>query len=407
VNTKTITLLGSKEGIPMSEMLTVNLGEKNGIKAFNSWDELRNWYSEERNKWNWLGSDNSTKASEIQRNFAHFNLLINRIDIPGDNTPKEQKVESFIVIESLGNSYKNGSIIYSESERGTFLIGLAKKGTTRALSALDHLTDVPIPNNGDWVRAWERSKGVVDAILFEKEIIGMEGQVDRLGKILANHNEAFKIFAAGISSKEQELNQEIDFLQNEKGRVFQAWSTFFEKAKDEKDTEIASLRQKTLEIEQHYREKVQLKAPVDYWQNQVAIHQKWSIIYFAIFAVTTALSLWGLVELALFAQAKWQHLGYERYALLAIFVTIGGTVIRLLYKLYINNVHGKNVAEEKVLQIKTFLALGAEGNKMGPNELNLLLASVLRPRSTSLLKDEFPSVLPIEVLQKVIQPGKS
>ena len=386
--------------------IVINLGEKNGILTFETVDNLRSWYFGERNKWGWINPNVCAKAESW--NLAHENLRQRLSNV--DSTTRQESIEKDIPLKSfidyLEGLYRNDELIYSDSIIGVFLSMLAKRGAIRACAALDHLTGFspPLfpPNSSSMLEA---AKGNTEAILFEKGLVGDSPVESSLNALFPQYQEAFLMVIRAAKENENLLNEEINRLKSESEQIKNNWNDLLKKAADDRVQEFDALKEKTDAIEKTYREAIQLQAPVDYWEGQERHHISESEKYQARFFILCALYLFVMMLLAWGVQANSGHLGYERYGLLAIAATLGGAVVRLFYKLYINHVHGASHAKEKVVQIKTFLALGTEGNKLGSEEMHLLLSTILRPRATALLKDEFPIVSPIELIQKVSRSG--
>ena len=149
-------------------------------------------------------------------------------------------------------------------------------------------------------------------------------------------------------------------------------------------------------LEQTYREKLALMAPVQYWKDKAADHKKaewWTRLFVILFFVFALPSL-----VTMFGAAGWYLLNHvDEKTPTGLYVvasaglaTTAGVMFwigRLLTKLYLSQHHLRQDAEERAVMTTTYLALTAE-QAAGDADRSIILNALFRPTSDGIIKED-------------------
>lgn len=151
-------------------------------------------------------------------------------------------------------------------------------------------------------------------------------------------------------------------------------------------------------LEKLYREKLALRAPIEYWKGRNKRHGRFAwislaiLVIFAILGGTILFVVWSIAFQEVSAAGK------EEYWMLGLVGILGALVawfVQMFSRLTMSNFHLASDAGERVVMIETYLAL-LEGNHLhSDTEKKLILEAIFRSTSTGLIKEDGvpPSVL--------------
>ncbi|WP_353189888.1 DUF6161 domain-containing protein [Pandoraea pnomenusa] len=144
-------------------------------------------------------------------------------------------------------------------------------------------------------------------------------------------------------------------------------------------------------LQEVFREKMTLRAPVDYWEDRRSHHQKrtkvlggWTFGSMAILALMLGGVAWWVMG-NLTADGKPE---LWRASVLVLVAVIGVWATRLIVRIFLSHSHLETDAAERVVMVKTYLALLESDKDLSPEDRKLVLAPLFRPASDGIVKDE-------------------
>lgn len=158
-------------------------------------------------------------------------------------------------------------------------------------------------------------------------------------------------------------------------------------------------------IQKAFREKMALRAPVEYWETRSQHH----------LGRTTVLGWWSFGSMAVLVGAlacaavwvlrtlndKGQPDAW-RVGVVVLIGVIGVWAIRLIVRMFLSHIHLSTDAAERVTMVKTYLSLVEAGGTLSDDDRKLILQAVFRPASDGLVKDEG---LPHPLLEMLTRTG--
>lgn len=148
-------------------------------------------------------------------------------------------------------------------------------------------------------------------------------------------------------------------------------------------------------VEETYKVQMGLQAPVEYWEQKKARHQKKAVFLRRVlcgFGIAATVSLgWLLYEVAnriVVEAAKGTGTGALAYAGIGVFVTtIAFWAARLMVRLFMSEHHLAIDAEERAIMVQTYLALKLK-EQVGPEDLKIILTGLFKSTSDGIVKDD-------------------
>lgn len=155
-----------------------------------------------------------------------------------------------------------------------------------------------------------------------------------------------------------------------------------------------------------FKEELSLRAPADYWKSKGDGHRLWGWITGSLtFAGIAAAGLYLGVQIhdVLSGTPKGTAPESWRVATLALVGVFSVWGLRLLVRMFLSHLHLLTDARERVVMVKTYLAL-VEGDQLSSKEdRQLVLQALFRPASDGIVKDE---ALPFSLAEALTRPGK-
>ncbi|MNK04376.1 hypothetical protein D3C87_222380 [compost metagenome] len=144
-------------------------------------------------------------------------------------------------------------------------------------------------------------------------------------------------------------------------------------------------------LEDAFREKMGLRAPVEYWSDRQKYHQTRSKLTGAMSfglisflgVLLVGLSFWVLGNLT--AEGKPE---FWRVSVLVLLGVLGIWAIRLVVRIFLSHVHLTSDASERITMVKTYLSLIESGSTLSDADRTLILQSLFRPATDGIVKDE-------------------
>lgn len=140
-----------------------------------------------------------------------------------------------------------------------------------------------------------------------------------------------------------------------------------------------------------FREEIALRAPAEYWESKRTEHQGRSKLYAALVfgGMAAAVGLLGRQIHDLLSETpRGSNPDTWRVALLVLIGLFAVWGLRLVVRMFLSHVHLATDAGERLVMVKTYLAL-LEGDRLASKEdRQLILQALFRPASDGIVKDE-------------------
>lgn len=289
------------------------------------------------------------------------------------------------------------------------LIGTS--GRAAAAGALTVFVDTQLDSNGPPLSA----KLLYGIVIGSNFILGLPYEKD----FEKTSFDALSLeFKEGIKSLKRETKTRLTTLDNaEILRRKRAWKKALSlrrgvrKAIASEQTRLQAEIEELETVRNTYREFMQLKAPVEYWNTKASIHSTQTRKYknaLLVFSVVGGVLLVG--ALAFIAN----RIGYisetnKTSAVYLAWASLGAAlsvilfwVARILVRLFMSEHHLAIDAQERATMITTYLAL-TNANAASEDERKIVLASIFRPTADGIVKDDgAPDFSPASMLSKAL-----
>lgn len=400
---------------PPPPLFTLDLGANGGVLAPTSSKELLDWIQAERDFWMWVttvatGSHRNTIDQMMQMLHNAYTQTERAIQYQNSSSENPQKLIDR-ARQDLDKFYGKHGFPHSSTWLANRVYLMSVQDKAAALAYLY----VSLPNQGSYqfdardISSW---RGFIEAL------------VEKYGICLApeGSNQAALATLEGLSTKAERLVSESTIALAELKRGYlEAHSAITNTGKLQEDSfrefldESQTKHNDTLNahqnainhLEQTFREKMTLRAPVEYWESRQTHHSirtKW--LGWATFGSM------GFLSTSIGGIAYWvlRNLGADgkpdawRVAVLALVGVLGVWAVRLVVRIFLSHIHLATDASERVTMVKTYLSL-LEGDKLPSDEdRKLILQALFRPGSDGIVKDEG---LPHPALEFLTKMGRS
>ncbi|ABC30475.1 hypothetical protein HCH_03741 [Hahella chejuensis KCTC 2396] len=369
-----------------------------GERSFETYDELKEWYTKEANAWGWLQETiqkkhDATLADVWNRISSPLNRIRKFVDnFPtfSENPEELHKQKKGLQIE-IHNSVEKGYTT-TKSKEGIFILSLKGKSTSLIAGyALAFIKEIEVNTNSNaaiegcyWGLQFRHGHAVESIAPNIRSLnLKIEEWERRLNKSLKSHLEERGTHESDLKELKDNFRKIIIESKNQCEESKSALELLLKESKAELDN-----------IELVYDKKLALKSSVNYWINKRKHHQNvmtcMALLTLGIGTSTGAGFIWAaksfLTEAA--AQTPLWKLG----VMLAI-STFGIWMTRISSKIFISNLHLRTDADERVTMIQTYLALLREDNAINENERQLILQTLFRHSTSGIIKDEGPAGL--------------
>lgn len=382
----------------MSEEFTFAVGPDQKVTVRSS-EELQSWVEAERAQWSWLirgdvaTDGNHNIASAVQN---EWDSLINELQ---HQRNRGQPLSD--AIHQL-NSFGNESRLVSTTKKGTAVLDILEAaGPAAAAFAYGFITGrlqlqhaqtpeqftgailTAFPNLRDDATWHTRLKQ--ERANFKAASRRLADRVDREADERIRNNVELVKRASAMAKR----------LFNQKRRTWISVQSAWQEGANRAVEEIQNTDTK-------YKEFMNLKAPVEYWQgkaeqhkNRESLARRLLIIYFPATTLFVGFIFYKIANFLL-NSPKLQ----DGDVPIALYVVVsGGLVIlstlafwigRLLTKLYLSEHHLRNDAEERAVMTTTYLALTNDGEAADADR-QIVLNALFRPTPDGIVKDEGPN----------------
>jgi hypothetical protein len=399
---------------PNPPIFTLDLGANGGVLSPTSARELLDWVQAEQTTWNWLGSvpNYGHKGAISQCITALNDAAANAQEAVGRqlSDPRQSADHAENARRRLHDAFVVKRLPHSSTPLAQRIQQLAKADVVAAAGYMFPF----LAETGDYrfdganLSSW---RGFLEGLVDHFGILGDERN-DSIQGALLESLDALRVKADSILSEKttainalhrsyDEFMRQITSTDGERRTEF---SEFMQGSKQEHDETLSNHKDAISNLERTFREKMALRAPVEYWQSRKDHHGRrvksmglWTFGSMAALALMLALG-------AAWVQA---HLGADgkpdawRVGVLAIVAVLGVWAVRLIVRMFLSHTHLETDAAERVTMVQTYLSL-LEGDKLPTDEdRKLILQALFRPASDGLVKDEGMPLSAVELLTRL------
>jgi hypothetical protein len=194
---------------------------------------------------------------------------------------------------------------------------------------------------------------------FEATLKSLTATQAELARMLAEKTEAYN----ALHRNYEQISADITEAHKSQTESFEA---FLESNQQTYDNALTEHQGNMKILETAFREKMALRAPVEYWEDRHTHHQRrtqimgrWSFGAMAVLTVLIGLVAWWVLH-NLSADGKPE---VWRVSVLVLVGVLGVWATRLLVRMFLSHIHLTTDAAERVVMVKTYLAL-LEGEKL-------------------------------------------
>jgi hypothetical protein len=380
-------------------MIEFDFGSNGGRLQFENIDELSGWIERQRAAWEWV----QLAKENVHALRGLWNTINGRFNSLRDNVSHAMTTsETAKITNDINNTFGSSSRFpVAETRLGKYLIRLKDEDPISAAYALWSVLGTNEDGTGLKVLA---VRGAFLAMFHE---FGISGD-------LVPHQLAFDALLEKSQARRVELENDHrlaiesaiasnDSIQS--NQVDQA-KTF--------DEFIKASREEFAALDRFYREKMKLKASVEYWEDKAKRHKGQLNWLYPLVPICGFASVAAVVVCACVLAKRlndenlildrsgiipdWLHSPYFA-ALLA--VAIGAFWgIRILVRLLFSHIHLQEDALERVTLAKTYQAMLSEQADVSEEERKIVITQLFRHAATGVVKDDAAPAHPIEIITR-------
>ena len=379
-----------------SPPIQVPFGNPVDVLNFSDYDEVQDWLNTENEAWDWLLHPSEVLSGPERNAQARLTEFLGSMAAEIRHAKANSLTIDFVVRMFASHGQNT---IYSNSIKGQRIreinqsLGL-KAGATAYAFAAGYLNLAQIGSE-------EHFKGVIE-YCFPKgaDLVKIR---DRLAAERQNFARSLRTLTQSINEQEsarQERDEEwIDtrqgLLVELADGLWTSWEARAEAWKSRLDEAESSIRA----VEKQYTEFMELKAPVEYWNEQAGRHRNSSRMFAFLLVVYFGLAIGSLIE-AYFSVGeslfKWisdidnagkSILLYYATGGLLVLTTLVFWIGRILSRMYLSERHLATDATQRATMTKTYLALIPQSND-DKNSREIILNALFRATSDGVVKDE-------------------
>jgi len=372
----------------------ITLYPENITQKFATFRELYDFIKNEYQYW--IKCDNG-RTNEIRVKFNNlYDNLTQLINGFSANSNYQQQMQNIINLVAV-NGFPN---IYSISSYGQLIKERYIENYQQANGVIDFVQEGNFSNIG----SKEYFKGVLYAFNWKNSEIALtkfeDTEESTLSELKKRYLESFNALNSEYLNKNKEIKDNYSEFLDKIG----IW-----KDDTKKNTEdfLAEKKNKIVELEKIYEEKLKLKAPAEYWDKLREEYEitgnnwrKWAIgtSIFLIFLLTAI--LYKIPESLKVDVNKFKFEDLRATLILTIIISIGVYILRLFVKLSLSAYHLSRDAKERYQLTYVYLSLLNEGN-VSESERNIVFQSLFSRADTGLLKGDSSPTLPDGMVQQI------
>jgi len=378
-------------------LFTLELGNNGGTLAPIDINELLAWTNKEIQSWNWLRSvSGAGNLSAVQQPMSlllqanDYAIQAQQLGTANQSTTRDRLSG---VQSNLRGAYLNTQFPHSTSTLGIRLRSMQEVSKAAAYGYLFALLGNQQRFEPNEVDSWG---GFIEGLLEKRSLEGIPGSAFQAAneQFAQLNGKAEKLLAECTAAYRELEKKYASLVQSVEGRSTEQDTVFAERLAgydNQLEADTNEHKSKMSAIETTFKEQMRLRGPVSYWETRKKNHRALAIG----FGITSFLSIVAL-GIATVLEAKdlfgdltagQQPNTWKLFALI-IPAVFGAWAIRLLVRIFLSNSHLATDAAERVVMIQTYLALLEESKLSEEKDRTLVLASVFRPATDGMIKEE-------------------
>ncbi|MFT3672048.1 DUF6161 domain-containing protein [Aestuariivirga sp.] len=396
---------------PLIEIIYRNDGSR---KVFYDLESAITWIGQEREFWSWVDGMPSTNHQYANQFLARWRDSFNKFrDLANSannvSLTEDQRMQSLNQLKSAAQVLGDRAVL-STSPTGKFISDLhIRRGPITSFGALG--TFVGWPDGGDGGRT-EQDRlliaGMVETMLHQNGVNSKSSALARkaMEELFEEHSQSSLNLVEEFKLKIAEAEKAIvDFVEkggSSIGEIQDDGREFFE----EESQTFQRLASDFEILKKTYETHMSLKAPVEYWKNRAAEHERRiesATGWLAIASICSAILLFVIftwVSINIGTEIKLDHFFYVAVALFSTTACLW--ILRVLLKIVLSERHLRNYAEEKSMLLQTYLALTGV-DKTEKDDRQIVLASIFSSTADGIVKDDSgPDITISAILAKLL-----
>lgn len=387
-----------------TEKLELDLAVDGGRFIVRGIDEALSFASDELSFWSWVPNGGPPYVSErITSILGPLRSFVANGSVNSDDW-QDQFRHACVTV------FVDAKLPLKKSRLGVFFGSLAGDSVEAALAAISHHLTV----SGLQLDRAEHVRGVVAYSLFK------EGISPRLPAAVEKQlSHAVESYSQNTVRAQNEVDEQLEKVRRERQEVRDLVAKSIRSARRNFARTSLRLQKSALgavgEIDQTrrtYEEFMNLKAPVQYWEDKAKKHRKSSdsyasslLIYSVFSFIFLGLGLYNLADhlVQIATSDKPPAVYFVLVSVGIVLTTIIFWVARILTRLFLSQHHLAIDAEERAVMVQTYLAMTAT-NVASTDERAIVLSSLFRPTADGIVKDDgAPDLGPSALLSRLVQ----
>jgi hypothetical protein len=290
--------------------------------------------------------------------------------------------------------YTSTKFPHSSSRRGQLVEVMSKRSTHEAIAYLyailpgtGHQFDARHPD------AW---KGLISGILDRPDITALPAETYQAALASTDALRAKLEMEIGTRKRsfdalQRKYNELVKKIEDSDKTQHQNFTDLMHKINTAHEMALAEHQKAMDTIQEVFRTSMALRAPVSYWKDKADLHEKQSknarnVVIVGMFSL---IALAFIAPFLFFGDVPRGTLPEPwKLTLLGFFSILGIWSMRLIVRVYLSHSHLANDAAERVTMAQTYLALQEESVQASNEDRTLILASLFRPASDGMVKDD-------------------
>lgn len=360
---------------------------------FRTWPQLIGWLTEIQQAWLWI----SAVPGSDPANMNHYvpaqmnNALAQAEQLRLARAPITDGIN--LLSQHLGNGY---ALPHPSTDRAARVIEIREiAGDASAKFALAVLQGLASWQNINSNETWAAMM-----MAMRHEPPGFATQAKHFAEERARYRKDLRRQADEVSDREARRDAQWAVVVEDAGRSATDWSKqltrrWLRYSAKARSRQVAAM-EKLHATDAAFREKMALKAPVEYWEKKAEKHRKaewwarlWVLIYFPVALGSIGSAFWFTGQYLLSTPTTTLPPGLYIIASAGLASTAGLLFWagRLLTKLYLSQHHLRQDADERATMTTTYLALTAE-QAAAEGDRQIILSALFRSTPDGIVKEE-------------------
>lgn len=381
-----------------TSLIHLDLGSNGGLLAPKSFDELIEWVQAEQRFWNWARAPSrflqSHKFSQAFNGLDNATQSVNAAASQPDPARRIHELNN--AVSHINSAFQSGGFPHSSTPLAKRVDAYRNEAGEEA--AIYFLAAHVLEPSGQQVEPRQpiQWRGWLDGLLDKnppEKLLSIKAEAyeeaieklrQRADTLISTKQQEIEL----LNAKFESISEQIAEAAGEAGRAFLV-------AQAARDQEFGDLRKAHEDafssIRKAYNEEMGLRGPVSYWEEKTGTHAEAAKRFGRIVAVMLVVGPLGIGALAWSffgglsegaTPPTWQLAMFFGLLLFVVWST------RLAVRNYLSHLHLQTDAQERVVMVKTYLALAEGGRVQTSEDRQIILHSLFRPASDGLVKDE-------------------